>query len=315
LNGAATDENGDALTYAWDLGDGSAASGQNVVHSYVDNGAYPATLSVSDGEMVTVATTRVDVSNVSPSLEPLSPASIFVGDNHTVSVMFNDAGANDAPWHWTISWGDGETLEGDGTSRLLPVELSHVYMVDGLYTVKVTVKDKDQDLASAEAQIEVKKDEIGIDIKPWDARNRIHLKGRWDKYIPVAILSNERLDASTVDVSTVKLESVGVKRYVLDDDDNGDNCGGDDGDGCNSGSTTPSYRYLASMYDVDGDGDQDLIVLFSRHDLLKAGDLTKATTSMTLTGVSRVPGSGVGLATTSSEGRKISGVNPVQIVR
>jgi PKD repeat protein len=312
VSGSATDDNGGALTYSWDLGDGTTMAGQSVAHSYVDNGAYPASLSVSDGELVTVATTRVDVSNVRPSLEPLSAASIFVGDAHNVSLLFNDAGANDAPWHWTISWGDGAMLEGDGTSRALPIELSHVYMAPGAYTVHVTVKDKDQDLASAEAQVEVKKDEVAIDVKPWDPNNRIRLKGRWDKRIAVAVLSNERLDASTVDVSTVKLGSIGVMRYWNDDDD-------DEG---GSAGSTPSYRYLASLYDIDHDGDNDLVVLFERKAMVKAGELSTSTTSLTLTGVSRVSVAarssgedGGGTVTTTIVERKIAGVNPVQVVK
>ena len=58
LSGSATDENGDALTYAWTIGDGTNIEGQTISHSFVDNGAYPATLAVSDGELVTLVTTR-----------------------------------------------------------------------------------------------------------------------------------------------------------------------------------------------------------------------------------------------------------------
>ena len=39
LNGSATNENGDALTYAWSIGDGTNMNGNPVSHSFVDNGA------------------------------------------------------------------------------------------------------------------------------------------------------------------------------------------------------------------------------------------------------------------------------------
>lgn len=290
LGGSATDENGDALTYSWDLGDGTTAGGANVAHSYVDNGVYPATLSVSDGELVTVATTRVDVANVAPSLSALEGASLFVGDAFPVSLEFSDVGANDAPWRWTIAWGDGASQSGEGTSTGV-VASSHTFMAPGVYTVRVTVSDKDNDLASVEAAVEVKKDEIAIDIKPWDANNRVYLKGKWDKQIPVAIFSNERLDARTIDVSTVKLESVGVTLKNGDDDDDSD-----------SEDRQAEPQYLATLYDIDKDGDMDLLVLFDRKKLVKAGHLTTTTSSLTLTGVAGVE-------------RKIAGSNPVQVVK
>jgi hypothetical protein len=45
----ASDANGDALTLAWDLGDGQTATGASVVHVYASEGVFPVALTVSDG--------------------------------------------------------------------------------------------------------------------------------------------------------------------------------------------------------------------------------------------------------------------------
>ena len=43
-----TDPDGDALTYAWDFGDGSTGSGVAPVHTYTADGRYTAALRVTD---------------------------------------------------------------------------------------------------------------------------------------------------------------------------------------------------------------------------------------------------------------------------
>jgi chitodextrinase len=46
---AATDADGDQLTYSWDFGDGTTAAGDVAQHSYAGAGAYRAVVTVSDG--------------------------------------------------------------------------------------------------------------------------------------------------------------------------------------------------------------------------------------------------------------------------
>jgi hypothetical protein len=46
---AATDANGDALTYTWDLGDGTTATGPNVQHAYSTDGTFSASVVINDG--------------------------------------------------------------------------------------------------------------------------------------------------------------------------------------------------------------------------------------------------------------------------
>jgi hypothetical protein len=296
LSGSATDENGDALGFVWTIGDGTSMSGNPVSHTFVDNGAYPATLAVSDGELVTLVTTRVDVSNALPSLGALEGATRFIGEAYDVSVALSDAGVLDAPWHYSIEWGDGAVDEGDATSLSEPIRGAHSWVEAGTYSVRVTLRDKDEGVATAvEAQVVVKVDETDIDVKPWDSKNRIHLKGHWDKHIVVAILADERLDAATVDLSTVKLGNVSVRQIHRGGDD-------DDDDDDDDERGTRNLTYLATLFDVDGDGDKDLLVLFDRKAMLRSGDLTRETTGLTLTGMT------VG-------GRKVVGTDVVHIVR
>jgi PKD repeat protein len=46
---ASTDPDGDALSFAWDFGDGATATGQTASHTYAAAGTYPITLTVDDG--------------------------------------------------------------------------------------------------------------------------------------------------------------------------------------------------------------------------------------------------------------------------
>ena len=48
LLGRAADPDGDALTYAWDFGDGGTSTAANPTHTYTANGKYTATLTVRD---------------------------------------------------------------------------------------------------------------------------------------------------------------------------------------------------------------------------------------------------------------------------
>jgi len=55
------DVNGDALTYAWDFGDGTTGAGATANHTYTSEGSYHVTLTVSDGELSSTAKTVIFV--------------------------------------------------------------------------------------------------------------------------------------------------------------------------------------------------------------------------------------------------------------
>ncbi len=70
FDGAATDADGDPVTFAWEFGDGTAAAGPAATHRYADGpGEHTAILTVTDGDGATDRlTTAVRVENVAPVL-------------------------------------------------------------------------------------------------------------------------------------------------------------------------------------------------------------------------------------------------------
>lgn len=70
------DVNSDTLTYAWDFGDGSNATGETVTHMYT-TGTYTATLTVSDGDNTGTASVSIVVSS-SEDLPCDNPESISI---------------------------------------------------------------------------------------------------------------------------------------------------------------------------------------------------------------------------------------------
>jgi hypothetical protein len=68
---------------------------------------------------------------------------VVAGAAHLLQASFTDPGAADAPWTYTINWGDdSRTLTGSTTTPgALPV--SHAYKQTGLYDIRVNVTDKD----------------------------------------------------------------------------------------------------------------------------------------------------------------------------
>lgn len=150
FNGSTSaDPDGDALTYAWDFGDGTTGSGVNPSHTYADNGTYTVTLRVSDGSLSHSSSTTATVVNVAPAVgtitAPIAP--VAVGTAVNVSASFSDAGTLDthtAVIDWdatgTSTPGSAAVTESGGTGSVLG---SHTYTAAGVYTVKITLSDKD----------------------------------------------------------------------------------------------------------------------------------------------------------------------------
>ncbi len=68
-----TDPDGDLLTYAWDFGDGSRASIQNVAYKYIAPGEYPVKVQVSDGQLMVERTVLIQVVGAGEPIPPNHP--------------------------------------------------------------------------------------------------------------------------------------------------------------------------------------------------------------------------------------------------
>ena len=139
---ASSDPENDALTYAWDFGDGSTAGNViTVTHAYTDNADYTLTLTVTDAyDALDTTTQTVTISNVAPTVdEPnVVPAPSDEGSAVTASAAFSDAGADDGPFTCTVNYGDGSgelagTVSGDTCTGP-----AHVY-ADNDFEYKISV--------------------------------------------------------------------------------------------------------------------------------------------------------------------------------
>jgi PKD repeat protein len=88
LNGSgSSDPENDALTYAWDFGDGTTAAGVSPSKAYGDNGTYTVTLVVSDPAGAShTATTTATIANIAPTLIFVSPTTAASGAGYTLSI-------------------------------------------------------------------------------------------------------------------------------------------------------------------------------------------------------------------------------------
>jgi outer membrane protein OmpA-like peptidoglycan-associated protein len=82
LRGVANDPDGEVTSFAWDLGDGSTAQGNEVQHTYRQPGEYTATLTVTDDDSQTSsATARVRVTARAPAAPAVTEKIVLRGVN------------------------------------------------------------------------------------------------------------------------------------------------------------------------------------------------------------------------------------------
>src|SRR5439155_11953338 len=96
------------LSYAWNFGDGATASGRlTPTHTYADNGAYTATLTVTDAlGKTSQSSTSVTVNNVAPASLQLTLTATSINENGSVSLggSFTDPGTKDTH-QVVVNWG------------------------------------------------------------------------------------------------------------------------------------------------------------------------------------------------------------------
>ena len=162
LSMSGTDADGDALTFSWDLGDGTVGSGSTLPasHAYADNGTYDIMLAVADGKGgVDTARTTATIANVKPSLAALSIATApFRLANNSVAVpvsgTFTDPGTLDTHTA-TLDCGSGAGAPFSAPNGTASGTCT--YSTPGLYKIKLTVTDDDggSDTKTATARVVV----------------------------------------------------------------------------------------------------------------------------------------------------------------
>jgi PKD repeat protein len=139
FNATATDAGAnDTLTYIWDFGDNTnPVSGQNISHTFADNGNYNVILSVIDKDgAITTQTVTVTVDNVTPVVVSIvKPDTIKEGESVRFTATATDAGVNDTlAYNWNF---------GDNTNPVIGRDVNHTFADNGDYNVVLTVTDKD----------------------------------------------------------------------------------------------------------------------------------------------------------------------------
>ncbi|MDG9666411.1 glycoside hydrolase family 6 protein [Hahella sp. CR1] len=141
---ASSDPDNDALSYQWDFGDGSSATGVKVSHDYVNPGDYNVTLTVSDGAASVTASQSIRVKQPDTA-DPVTASFTSSVVDKTVSVNAAASTGDNLTYIW--DFGDGATASG--------VSASHTYAEAGTYSIQLTVSDGEQsDRASKSVTVE-----------------------------------------------------------------------------------------------------------------------------------------------------------------
>jgi len=239
----------EALGYTWHFSDGSQASGKVVSKSFADNGSFTATLVVNDAFGWEKSVQHgVAVANVAPtvSLNATTPLSIASGESVGVNGSFSDPGS-DAPWHSLLDWGNGTTVPGTFNASGAIITGTQTYLAAGTYTITLTVTDKDGATGSRSLLVNVGRRSVLAD----NGSGVINLNDQGIGDVKITLESDANVDVSLVDVSSVRIGTVGVTRR-----------GG---------------RFMADLQD-----DKRLALHFDRKALIDAGVLSSSTTELVL---------------------------------
>ncbi len=141
------DPDGSIASYAWNFGDGGAATGAKAAHTYAADGTFTVKLTVTDNQGATASTSQsVTVAANKPPVASFTSviANLKVSTNASTS---SDPDGTIASYAW--EFGDGATATGQTAS--------HTYSAAGTYTVKLTVTDNQNASTSTTNQLTVAK--------------------------------------------------------------------------------------------------------------------------------------------------------------
>ena len=134
------------LTYQWNFGDGTSASGASVTHTYASAGSFAVTLLVVDKDSGSASISQsITVTggnlNSAPVLSIVGPQQVVRGQLVTVVFTATDANPQDQAGTFTyrINWGDGTPVE--IVNGAATVAVAHTYTSSGTTSIVATVTD------------------------------------------------------------------------------------------------------------------------------------------------------------------------------
>jgi len=146
--GGSSDPDGDSLTYTWDFQndgvDDVTTTNVTVQHTYPDDFAGKARLSVSDGTATSAVTVDVTVANVAPTITFESVSRALEGSDLVVEFRVTDPGTDSV----LVSFEAGDLSAPVVVGSLwnpqdVPMTESHVYGDDGTYSIRLVAADDD----------------------------------------------------------------------------------------------------------------------------------------------------------------------------
>ena len=140
---ATFDQDGDALRFDWDFGDGSSGTGAAVSHAYDNNGQFTALLTVTDERgAVSTASLSVAIDNAPPSASFGAPESVVEGSTYELMVSgATDPSPGDAEagFSYAFDCGDGAGYGAVGAATSVVCATTD----DGQRSAGVRVVDRD----------------------------------------------------------------------------------------------------------------------------------------------------------------------------
>lgn len=142
-----SDPNGSIVSYSWNFGDGSTATGGNALHTF-KSGTYTVTLTVKDNNG---ATSQTSMSVTATNQLPTAVISTDITSGTApLAVVFDGNSSSDPDGSIvTYAWNFGDGMQAVGKT------VNHTFLASGVYTVTLKVTDDQGAVSSASTHITV----------------------------------------------------------------------------------------------------------------------------------------------------------------